>query len=280
MPELPEVETIRLQLEKFLSNHTIQDVEILSPKTFPSGKEKIIKVKIISLERFGKAIVINLNNHYSLIIHLKMTGQLIYRGPNLVNPPPLSKNVAGLPGKHTRIIIDLDHNGKLFFNDLRKFGWFKVVKTDELKSVPFLKNLGPEPLKDLTPTHFQEILRKSNQKIKLFLLDQKRLSGVGNIYANDALWLAKIDPNRSARFLTKNESKTLFTAIGQVLNNGLKFAGASDNSFVTATGGEGEYQNHFLVYNQKDKPCSRCQTKIKKIKFSSRGTYFCPNCQK
>lgn len=280
MPELPEVETIRLQLENFLVSHKIKDVEVNAKKIFPDDKKLVLDAKIIGLRRFGKALIIDLDNHYSLMIHLKMTGQLIYRGPNL-KPPSLSKNVTGLPGKHTRVIISLDQNGSLYFNDLRKFGWMKVIKTAEVEKEPFVKALGPEPLKNLTFSDFQTKLARSSQKIKLFLLDQKKVSGLGNIYANDALWLAKIHPERRANSLNQKDTKALYQSIKSVLSRGLKYSGASDNSYVTATGGEGAYQKHFLVYDRKGELCKRCKkTKIEKTQLAGRGTYFCPTCQK
>jgi len=280
MPELPEVETIRLQLEKFLIGHRILDIRINTAKIFPDDKNLIINSKITSIDRYGKALIINLDNHYSLMIHLKMTGQLIYRGSGLKHPK-LSKNVGSLPNKHTHVIFDLDKNANLFFNDLRKFGYIKILKSSEVASQKFISNLGPEPMKDLTPKYFQNKLAKSSQKIKLFLLDQKKISGIGNIYANDALWLAKISPKRPSNKITKSESKVLLKAIETVLKNGLKYSGASDNSYVTATGEEGSYQDHFLVYGKKGELCpNKCGAKIERILLGGRGSFYCLKCQK
>lgn len=280
MPELPEVETIRLQLEKFLVGHTVTGIDVITPKIFSDDKSLVLNAKIIALRRFGKALIIDLNNNYSLMVHLKMTGQLIYRGPNL-KPPKLSKNVTGLPGKHTHVIFHLDQKATLYFNDVRKFGYVKILKTEDINNQSFIKALGPEPLKNLTLKYFTDKLVSSSQPIKLFLLDQKKVSGIGNIYANDALWLSHLHPARPANSLTKTEIKKLLQSINQVINLGLKYSGASDNSYVTATGGEGSYQEHFLVYNQKGILCPNCKkNKIEKTRIAGRGTYFCPHCQK
>lgn len=280
MPELPEVETVRMQLEKFLSGHKIEGIEIRADKIFQGEAQKLVGGEIINLRRFGKALIIDLDNNASLMIHLKMTGQLIYRGPNLKKNPTLSKNVGTLPSKHTHVIIRLDKNGKLYFNDLRKFGYIKVLKTSEVEKQSFIDNLGPEPLKDLDLKYLKAKLAKSSQAIKLFLLDQKKISGIGNIYANDALFLARIDPRKPVNKITDTEAKKLLQSIEEVMRRGLKYSGASDNSYVTATGADGVYQEYFLVYGKKGEDCPNdCGGKIERITQGGRGTFFCPICQ-
>jgi len=291
MPELPEVETIRLQLKKYLIGHRMSDVELRYSKKFEGNSKNIIGGKVTEVKRFGKALVIDLDNHYSMVIHIKLTGQLIYRGPNLKNPNTLSEKVKdGLEGKHTHIIFHLDKSGKLYFNDVRKFGWIKIVKSEELKvKSDFLRKLGPEPLIDednppeniLTKEKFTAVVRSTTIPIKVLLMDQRKMAGIGNIYANDALWLAKIDPRRKSSSLKTKEIDNLFQAIGCVLKKGIEKGGASELSFVTPDGSEGEYQNHTLAYDKEGEICTRCNKgKFKKIKLSGRGTYFCPVCQK
>lgn len=280
MPELPEVETIRRGLEKYLVGHTITDVLVKAPKVFSGEKKYLIDAGIKGVRRFAKILSIDLSNNYSIVIHIKLTGQLIYRGPKLKNPPILSSKILGLPGKHTHVIFDLDRNGKLFYNDVRKFGWIKVVKTDKVETSGLIGKLGPEPFKGLTLSKFKEIVSKYKTPIKVLLMDQEKMGGIGNIYANDALWLSRIHPRTPTNKLSSNQAIELFNSILKVLKKGLKRGGASELNFVQADGAEGDYQEHFLAYGQDGKPCSRCRkVNIQRIKMGGRGTFFCPRCQ-
>lgn len=283
MPELPEVETMRLQLKKYLTGHKIQDIQILRDKVISGDAKKILDTKILDTRRFGKVSVIDLDNGYSILTHVKLTGQYIYRGPNLGSPVQLSKKVTGgIPGPHTLVIFKLDRDGVLYYNDVRRFGWIKVEKSDEIEiENEYIKKLGPEFLKNLTLDLFRQILSKTSRPIKILLMDQEKMGGVGNIYANDALWDAKISPRRSASSLSIRETKTLYDSIFKVLKAGIKYGGASELAFVTPDGREGEYQNHTLVYGHQGETCSRChKNTYEKFFMGGRGTYWCPNCQK
>lgn len=282
MPELPEVETIRLQLEKFLIGHRIEKIKVKNPKYEIPQKDNLLGSEFIGVRRFAKVLSIDLANGYSIVVHIKLTGQLIYRGPNLKPIPGLSnKVVGGAPGRHTHLMFQLDRGGFLYYNDVRRFGWVKVMKTSDVEKTGFVGKLGPEPFKGLTLEKFREILSKSSRAVKLILMDQEKIGGVGNIYANDALWLAKIDPKRPADKLTEQETEELYDSIHKVLRTGLKYGGASELAFVTPDGREGKYQEHSLVYGRENMPCKRChKAKIKKYFLSGRGTYFCPACQK
>lgn len=282
MPELPEVETMRLQLEKYLVGHKIVSVEVRNRKTFQGDEAKIIDGKVINTRRFGKVSVIDLDNNYSVLTHVKLTGQYIYRGPNLSKPTELSKKViGGVPGPHTLVIFNLDKGGELYYNDVRRFGWIRIVKTSEVETESFIKKLGPEPLRDLTLDLFRIILSKSGRPIKIVLMDQEKMGGVGNIYANDALWLAKVSPKTPAKNLDQKSMEELYEAILSVLKAGIKYGGASELAFVTPDGAEGEYQKHTLAYGREGESCERChKSMIKKFFLSGRGTYWCPICQK
>ncbi|MGA3291562.1 MAG: bifunctional DNA-formamidopyrimidine glycosylase/DNA-(apurinic or apyrimidinic site) lyase [Candidatus Microgenomates bacterium] len=282
MPELPEVETMRLQLEKYLTGHKIISVEVRNRKTFQGDEGKIVGGKVTGTRRFGKVSVIDLNNDYSILTHVKLTGQYIYRGPNLKNPKALSPKVTGgIPGPHTLVIFNLDRGGELYYNDVRRFGWIRIEKTPDVEKEKFISKLGPEPFKDLTLEKFKEILSGSGRPVKIVLMDQTKMGGVGNIYANDALWLAGINPKKKADSLGEKEVKNLYDAILSVLKAGIKYGGASELAFVTPDGEEGEYQNHTLVYGHIGEPCERChKATIKKFFLGGRGTYFCPICQK
>lgn len=282
MPELPEVETIRLGLEKYLIGHRIINVNIISPTLFTGNTKDIIGAKITGVRRFAKVLSIDLDNNFSIVIHIKLTGQLVYRGVNLKPTPELSKKVnGGLGGKHTHVIFELDKNNFLYYNDFRRFGWLKIIKSDEVSNSGFVGKLGPEPFKDLTLEKFRNILSSTKRSVKVVLMDQAKIGGIGNIYANDALLLSKIHPKRSANSLNEEEKVTLFNNILKVLKRGLESGGASELSFVQADGTEGKYQQHFVAYGQQGKLCQLCgKEKIVKIVVGGRGTYFCPNCQK
>lgn len=274
MPELPEVETMRMQLEKFLVGSTITKVEVKN-KTYELPVENLLNAKIVGVRRFAKQLSIDLNNNYSIMIHVKMTGQLIYRGSKLKLNNLSKKVIGGLDGKHTHLIFHLN-DGDLYYNDVRQFGWIKIVKSEQILN----DKHAPEPLKNLTQEYFSNLLSKSKRNIKVLLMDQTKIGGIGNIYANDALWLAKISP-RSTASLQSEKVKELYNAIHTVLKAGLKYGGASELAFVTPDGNEGEYQNHTLVYGHTGKICTNCKKqKIEKFFLGGRGTYWCPTCQK
>ncbi len=265
MPELPEVETIRMQLDKALKGRRIVGVKVKTPKSFPDNKKKALGARVLGTRRFGKVLVIDLDNDYSLFIHLKLTGQLL---------------VNGTPGPYTRVIINFEEGEKLIFNDLRIFGWMRIVRKQEVKDESYIKKLGAEPLRDLTLEKFKQILTQTRRPIKTVLMDQEKISGVGNIYANDALWLAKINPRIPARQLDNQVAGRLHEAILKVLKLGIRYGGASDQFYLDALGAKGHYQDHFLVYNRQGEKCFNCGGLIKKIRLAGRGTYFCPGCQK
>jgi len=254
----------------------------LDTKIFSGNPKEVIGAKFKDIKRFGKVLSLDLNNGYSIVIHIKLTGQLIFRDKRLGAGNKLSpKVVGGVPGPHTHVIFYLDKDAFLYYNDVRRFGWLKIVESNKVQVTGFIGKLGPEPFKGLTFKVFQDILSKTGRAIKVVLMDQEKMGGVGNIYANDALWLSAISPRRSAKTLTQEEIKKLYEAIHAVLRAGLKYGGASELAFVTPDGAEGEYQNHTLVYGHEGEICKRCEkSEIEKYFLSGRGTYWCPACQK
>lgn len=286
MPELPEVETLRRGLEKYVVGHTIESVDVRRPKIFQGEIKQIEGAKVSAARRFGKGLVIDLANNYSLAIHIKLTGQLVYRGkdqPHVIHTD-LKRVGKQLPSPWTHVIFHLDKGATLFYNDIRQFGWIKVVPTEKVGELPFFKELGPEfPLvkeDGLTLSDFVAILSKTKTPVKPVIMDQRKMAGVGNIYANDSLYLAKIDPRRPAHSLSPEEVKMLYNAILTVLRKGLEEGGASELTFVNVLGEAGNYQNHAQVYGKEGEKCKRDGTPIKKITLGGRGTYFCPTCQK
>ena len=288
MPELPEVETIKLGLQKYLVGHKIEDVKILVPKIFQGDPKDVIGAKIADIKRIGKGLIIELNNDYVLTVHLKMTGQLVFQDKT-TEDLILSKKIGGetLPSKYSHVIFTLDKGAKLYYNDLRRFGWVKILKKEDLKDVAFFKEMGPEPKvgedlagKELTLNYFKNVIQKGNLPVKLILMDQKKIGGIGNIYANDALFLAGIDPRRKGKTLTDSEVEKLFKSIYEVIKKSLSYGGSSDENFVNVLGQEGNYQNHTLVYGKQGEKCSVCGATIEKIQLGGRGTFFCPKHQK
>ena len=289
MPELPEVETIRRGLELGITSQVISNVEVMWEKSFsvPPGlmKQVVIGAKIKKLDRRAKVLLIHLNNGYSLMIHLKMTGQMVLQksdGERFAGGHPTESMKNPLPDRSTKVIFELESGDKLFFNDFRKFGWIKLVETAEIERDALIGRLGPEPMSDdFTITGFKAQLdRHKRASIKPTILDQSTVSGVGNIYADESLHLAKIHPERLSGELTPTEVKRLYSAIREIIGSGIEHGGTSFTSYVNALGGKGDYLDHARVFRKEGTPCPVCGTEIVKTKVAGRGTHFCPKCQK
>jgi formamidopyrimidine-DNA glycosylase len=292
MPELPEIETLRLGIQKYVVGHKIIGVEKSHPKILQGDIKDIIGAKITGVRRVGKGLILDLSNGYSLAIHVKLTGQIIYRDEKTSDIPVSKTKVGTLPNLFTHIILELDIGAKLYYNDQRRFGWIKIVKSSELPKLAFFRDMGPEPLsaigaksddpmRELTFSRFKFVLSRKVTKIKPALMDQTNIGGLGNIYINDGLFCAGISPMRSAKTLSEDELKKLYDCLIKVLKKGFESHGASELSFVNILGQEGEYQNHTLVYGKRGKSCpNNCGGKILFTKIAGRGTYYCPNCQK
>lgn len=287
MPELPEVETIRRQLDHDLSGCIIVKVKTDWEKSFrPSFKvvsRSIVGKKISSIGRQAKLIIFKFRppkdepRQVYLIFHLKLTGRLLVRSPE-DSPDDYTRSV------FTLRIPDLNPSDpgstrELRFADARKFGFVKLV-TSQKEMTDLLKGYGPEPFKDLTFKNFTQILKSSARPVKIVLLDQAKISGIGNIYANDALWLSKVHPKTPAKKLNPKQMMSLYKSILIVLKRGLKYGGASDQWYVQAHGEKGEYQEHFLVYGKNGEKCGRCRREIQRLVVGGRGTFICPACQK
>ena len=285
MPELPEVETIRLQLDNVLKGLRINEVEVLTKKSFLGDPEEIRGKKIIGVKRRAKITIIELEGGIYLAIHLKLTGQLIYQKKNQKSKIKDQKDgpfeVRELPNKFTRVSISFDNGGKLYFNDLRIFGWIKVIK--DISEIGEDK-LGPEANdeKEFSLEYFINILNKTKKPVKLVIMDQEKLAGVGNIYANEALFMAGILPNRPSNSLTVEEISNLRNCIIKVLNESIEHKGSSDEdeAYRQITGEKGTHQNYILVYGKSGQKCPRCGGTIKRIALGGRGTFYCEKCQK
>ncbi|MBQ1298690.1 bifunctional DNA-formamidopyrimidine glycosylase/DNA-(apurinic or apyrimidinic site) lyase [Candidatus Saccharibacteria bacterium] len=280
MPELPEVETVRRGLKKFILKKKIVKIDVLCEKSF-IGESVLGTVK--DLRRFGKALVIDLDNGNSLMIHLRMTGQLIFDDDSegrYSAGHPSDNFIANLPNKQTRVILEFE-NGTLYFNDQRKFGFIKSLKTPEVENDPFIKKLAKEPW-DIEVDEFYEKLKKHQKSpIKATILDQTIICGLGNIYADETLFASGIHPKRKAGTLTKNEAKEILHNAKKVMEKAIESGGSTMATYVKADGTKGDYLENFAqVFHREGKPCVKCHEKIIKIKVAGRGTHLCPNCQK
>lgn len=284
MPELPEVETIRIGLERKITGLRLKSVEVLTPGSFAAASEKLGGQTVLKIWRKAKVLGVDLSGNLTLLFHLKMSGQLVVidQGNRLVGGHPTQDMRGEMPNGSTRVIFTFSGGGRMYFNDQRKFGWVRVVATDKLADQDFLKKLGPEPLeKDFT---WQVLKRKmsthKNIPIKVALMDQSAISGIGNIYANEALFDAKIDPSRKVASLSDDDYKALHEGIIRSLTDGIKHGGSTRAHFVNSSGQKGYFLDYAYVYGRNGDVCGRCGGQVKKIQLAGRGTYFCPGCQK
>lgn len=266
MPELPEVETIKRELEKAVLGKRITEVCVYNPAVIrdPSPdrfKRELAGLRVKSILRKAKALILELSNGKSLVIHLKMTGQLIYPGS----------------GKKSRVVFKLSDGKGLDFNDQRLFAELRLL--DDWHNLKFIRGLGPEPF-DLNPDEFKKMLSRKKTKIKPLLMDQTFISGIGNLYAAEALFRAGIRPERPASSLSGKEKERLFKEINDTLREAIQHKGSSVDQYVQLSGEPGDYVKYHKVYGREGKPCLACKTPIKRISLSGRGTYFCPECQK
>jgi len=296
MPELPEVEVVKLFLEDKLLHQTITKLNILTPKSFIGDPKNIINNKIVKFTRIGKQLSIYLSNGKILLVHLKMTGQLILMPPLSRGGPEGGGVMLGhptkfekYPNKSTRLIFYFSPLSSkrgtkgeiLYFNDQRKFGWIKVLTQDEL--VEAQKNLGRDIFdRQFSPEYLYRQLQKTVRPIKLALLDQHLFAGIGNIYANDALFLAGIHPQLHSNKITLKQAKLIHKSLLGIMRQSVLAGGstAKDNKYVRPDGTFGKNQFSFRVYQRVGDPCLKCSTPIKRLKLGGRGTFFCPKCQK
>lgn len=286
MPELPEVEIIRQGLEKYLPGKKIQLIEVRIPKLFV-GTERVIGetgdltgAKITSVRRRAKVLLLDLTNDKTLLIHLKMTGQLVFQSADekekVIGGHPQEAYNQPLPHKHTHIIFYFTDGSKLYFNDLRKFGWIHVVPTKKADSYGMLSTVGPEPLsQNFTETVLRErLMQFPNRLIFVALLDQSLIAGLGNIYVNESLYESKIYSERKVSSLTPKDWHMLWKAIKNVLSASISYGGTSDSTYINVDGKRGNYLAHAHVYHRKiAQPCGHA---IVTKKIGGRTAHFCP----
>ncbi|WP_027357468.1 bifunctional DNA-formamidopyrimidine glycosylase/DNA-(apurinic or apyrimidinic site) lyase [Desulfofundulus thermocisternus] len=274
MPELPEVETIKRTLKERLTDLTIRGADILLPKIIqtPSPEEfcrLVVGKKILDVGRRGKYLLLSLSRGLVLVVHLRMTGQLVYTAPGAPRP------------KHTHLVFYLSNAHQLRYTDTRQFGRFWLVPAEKLQAVRGLKDLGVEPLSgEFTVDFLKKELKKRRTRLKPLLLNQTFISGLGNIYADEALHRAGLHPARQANTLTTAEAEALFRAIREVLEEGIASRGTSVRDYVDGTGQAGSFQEKLRVYGKSGQPCPRCGLAVARLRLGGRSAYFCPGCQK
>lgn len=286
MPELPEVETVRRGLGKLITGKKILAVERRTDKSLPVAKADIdrfvVGSTIVAVRRRAKMLIVDLSSEYSLLIHLKMTGQIVFRGEeNWGAGHPNDSFLGQLPDRSTRVIFTLSDGNTLFFNDQRKFGWIKLCPTMSINDLPEITKLGPEPLiGDPTEEFIRRIRRHPRIAVKAAILDQTTIAGVGNIYADESLWRAQLHPQTKVSQLEDDDLKKLLTCIQEVMNTSITAGGSTARNYVKADGSKGDYLDKFAaVYNRTNSPCFRCGREIIKTKVAGRGTHYCPYCQ-
>jgi len=322
MPELPEVETVRRGLHELIIGRTIKSVqEFESPKSFPNSasdiKAFLIGADVIDVRRRAKVLLIDFSSEYTLVAHLKMTGQLVFVGrdagpvarsapenlsgelkafsgaapPRATRSPqpdrfgaghPNDSLVGELPDRSTRVALEFTDGSHLYFNDQRKFGWMKLFPSLEVPNIDFMRKVGPEPLEDdFTAKEFiGRIRRRNGTTIKAAILDQTVLAGVGNIYADESLWGAKLHPATRVRDVSDKQLAELLREIKYVMNLAIEKGGSTDKNYVNAEGKRGSYIDFARVFRQEGKACPRHPNVIiEKIRVAGRGTHICPACQ-
>lgn len=287
MPELPEVETVRRGLELLIVGKRVQAVTHDTAKSFPNAPAEVsqflLGATIMQVRRRAKVLLIDFSSEHTLVIHLKMTGQLVYRGEQVFGAGHPNDSLVGeLPDRSTRVIMTFDDGSHLYFNDQRKFGWVKLYPTIEVPNIDFMKRVGPEPLEDdMSHTEFvQRMRRRNGTTIKAALLDQTVIAGIGNIYADEALWGARIHPACRVRDVGDERLSVLLDEVRYVLRLAIEKGGSTDKNYVNAEGKRGSYIDFARVFRREGLPCPRHpDVMIEKTRVAGRGTHTCPVCQ-
>ena len=289
MPELPEVEVVKKSLKKRINKLKFTNVSIINKKLrYEIDKryiKKIIGHNIYNIKRRSKNIILNLDNGESIIFHLGMTGKLtIIDEKKKIIKTSFYYDQDKLNEKHNHVIFFMNRGIKLIYNDVRKFGYIKIIKTNNINQSNHFNKLGPEPFaKSLNIEYFKKIKKKrQNIKIKDLLMDQKFIAGLGNIYVNEILFFCKINPKKKVRNLTKKDMANIIKFSRSVLKKAIQFGGSSIKDFSSSDGKSGKFQLFFNVYGKHGKNCSRrgCRATIQRVKISNRSTFFCNLCQK
>ena len=289
MPELPEVEVVKRSLDNKVKNLIIKKVKInddkLRYRIDKNETRKTVGLKFIKIKRRSKFLLFFLSKNTVMLVHLGMTGKLIFvNKKNIKHKTSFYYNInEEKDQKHDRVVFFLNKNQKLIYNDVRKFGFIKFFNNKNFNNSLHLNNLGPEPLgQEFSYPYFKKYIYGKNRAIKDIMMDQKFVSGIGNIYANEILFLSKIKPTRKVKTLKNIEIKKIVKFTKSVLHSSIKLGGSSIKDFSSSNGKKGSFQQHFNVYGKKNEICfnRNCKNKISKTTISNRSTFFCSKCQK
>ncbi len=287
MPELPEVETVRRGLQKLIIGKQIVAETHNTDKSFPNEANEVAEfllgTTVTKVRRRAKVLLIDLSSNYTLVTHLKMTGQLVYRGEQVFGAGHPNDSLIGeLPDRSTRVVIEFTDQTFLYFNDQRKFGWMRLLPTIAVPEIDFMKRVGPEPLEDefTAEVFFGRLQRRKNTTIKAAILDQTVVAGIGNIYADESLWGAQIHPATRVADVPASSVQRLTSEMKSVMLLSIEKGGSTDRNYVNAEGKKGSYIDFARVFRRENLPCPRCGTTIIKTRVAGRGTHLCPTCQK
>ena len=287
MPELPEVETVRLQLKHKILGKTTDSVEIFHMRTVEHNRSfgrKLAGKTISDIDRIGKLMIFSFvgEDNLFLLAHLKMTGQFFFvdkKGEVAGGGHSMTAADIELPHKHTRVAFHFTDGTTLYFNDMRLFGYTKLANVKEVAKAR--EGFGPEPIDpEFDVDWFTEKLKRRNTPIKAALLDQSFIAGLGNIYVDEALWRAKVQPMRKASLVTKKEAAAIAAASGDVMNESIAIGGTTFQNFADTDGHAGNFTEYLKVFGKQGEACSRCSSVILKTRCAGRGTHYCPSCQK
>ncbi len=273
MPEMPEVEIIRRYLDEQVAGKKIMDLDIRLPRMIkwpdPEGFRAMVTGRTIrAMNRRGKYLLMELDQDNVVVFHLRMTGRLVYE--------PTGKT----SDRHARVVFHLQGGASLVYGDTRTLGTIHGLKPQEQGMLKGLAAMGPEPLSaEFTPEYLYQTANRRKVAIKSFLLNQKYIGGIGNIYADEALFLAGLHPLRPAQSLSRDECGRLWEGVNKVIAAGIEDGGTTFRDYQNGEGGKGSHQEHLYVYSRKGEPCRNCGTAIERITVGGRGTHFCPHCQ-
>ena len=287
MPELPEVETVRRGLDRLIIGKAIAAVDHDTAKSFPNSSHDVaafvVGAQVTAVRRRAKVLLIDLSSDYTLVTHLKMTGQLVFVGEERFGAGHPNDSLVGqLPDRSTRVTIQFTDGATLYFNDQRKFGWMKLYPSAEVPNIDFMKKVGPEPLEDdfTADVLWGRLQRRKNTSIKAAILDQTVLAGVGNIYADEGLWGACIHPATKVSDVPREKIDDLWREIREVMTLAIEKGGSSNHTYINAEGKKGSYMDFARVFRRDGQPCPRHpDVLIEKIRVAGRGTHICPVCQ-
>lgn len=284
MPELPEVETIKNDLREKILNKKITEAAVRKKRLVRGSALKFSQIlrnnSFVDVDRIGKLIIFKLSQGGFMLVHLKMTGQLVYEfGSVLVAGGHFTDNFQTLPNKHSHVIFKFKDGSRLYYNDLRQFGFLEIVDQKKLETIK--AKYGLEPLTpDFTLANFKKALAGRRAAIKAVLLNQSTIAGIGNIYADEILFAAGVAPFRPANSVSERELKNIFQAASAILKKAIKYRGTTFSNYVDSNGHKGGFSRFLRVYGRSGQKCYECGQVIKKVKLAGRGTSYCENCQK